>query len=450
MLTISEQLKTIILTLLILLSFVFTFLLWYHVYFFEGTQKDYINFAQREKNLQTSKIICPAFIVLHKKQNTDKMFLHKSKEYTKVLDFIQTLKITSLPYNTDLNYWSYLHDNFLGIEFRYIYNMPFSIFLPLFKEQTINFSKIPKSFLINNFWLYFDNAKNEWILLLPSFKEKKIICLKLKSNNIQSIENLTQQNLIALDVKPIPLKEYLPWEKKNNNFYFNPYSYTFLKNPPFSTKRYFVKKLNIDNLKQTLFQGSESKPITLNKNETIFLGDNQIINYNKNQEFLTFSNTDIEDEKDLNNNEEENKDIELEKITIFIQKHKGWTRDYILEKYNKEEKIYTFRQINTLPIFWVKDSKIPVINLQIEKGEIIKYTRSLYYLGEELGKNNSSKLIPLETLISKLKRGGNKSLELKNAIPCFKAIEETKNNKKIATLVVSWLFVTNKKAFCLN
>jgi regulatory protein YycH of two-component signal transduction system YycFG len=189
---------------------------------------------------------------------------------------------------------------------------------------------------------------------------------------------------------------------------------------------YNKQTISIDSIKEWLFQGDEIEPIDLSKNESVFMDNNQILTFYKQQSYMVYV-----DNARTDGNSTEAVSTEIDMINSkFMSKHHGWTGNYILDEISKQDKshLYTFRLINqSLPVYWEEDNKKSPHpdTIQLQAGTsvnaISKYVRSLNYLAQSPKKQTPVKLLKKEEVLAELAKKHIPLTTIKRIYPIYQA-----------------------------
>jgi regulatory protein YycH of two-component signal transduction system YycFG len=259
------------------------------------------------------------------------------------------------------------------------------------------------------------------------------------------ISNATKTN--AHPITPIALHGSLPWETTSASlsriFYF-PTTPLRLKQLSFQ-----VENINIDNMKQWLFRDPEIKPLIPNADESFYMYNDQLLNFNVKHNYMTYNDsTSGENEESLSLSNQ------LDSIKNFVQRHQGWTGLYLLDEIQKDD-LYLFRLFKQgYPVFWPNGDAShgiypDLIQLQTGDNGVNKYTRSMYFLS---GKPTELKEIVLpgkESLLTTLKQKGIPLNHVERIFPGYVAEETITNKRKQIQLNPVWVIhkTDGKKEF---
>jgi regulatory protein YycH of two-component signal transduction system YycFG len=182
----------------------------------------------------------------------------------------------------------------------------------------------------------------------------------------------------------------LPWDGSSTSFshvFYFPDTRLNMKQLAFQ-----VENINIDNMKQWLFRDPDIRPLIPNADESFYMYNDQLLNYNKKFNFMVYN-----DSSSIQEEEYPSLPNQLDQIKNFMKRHQGWTGFYLLDEIQKEE-LYLFRLYKQgYPVYWTPTEPFhnihpDVIQLQMGDNGVSKYMRSMYYL---LGKPTELKAIEL-------------------------------------------------------
>ncbi len=437
-----ERVKTISLILLVISSIVLTGVLWYSTPAYQEdrnqdtyAQAPYIakdNYVK--KNLYT--LTAPPFLISHKKGN-HQLVLQQSAMFNTLIHDVYKIGFDNFEeISPTADQWNMLYHQADGLELSFFHDMnpeQLDIFFYQLLSNDSTFQTLPS---ISRVWLYEDPNTGKSNIWFISDEDNKVIQATTNLTAFSLSKSLTKINS-NISLEPVPTNGKNPWERSNQGNMFSRMLYLPTKSIAMSQFTYSVKHISIDDMKEWLFQGANIEPIELPKNESVYMDNNQILTYYKQDSYMVYTDstrgdespTPISTELDLMN-------------TKFMDKHHGWTGNFVLEEWEKSNGSdnYSFRLMEqSLPVFWGKSTKPQLDSIQLQFGSgissVSRYQRSLLYLAKQPFMHVGSLLDDKTTLLTKLTKEHIDLASVKRIYPIYRA-SRTRDD---VTLTPCWL-----------
>jgi regulatory protein YycH of two-component signal transduction system YycFG len=412
-----ERVKTISLVILVILSIILTGLLWYSTPSYEEqsdvdyTLPPYIakdNYVK--KNLYS--LNSPPFLVSHISGNHQLITEQQGTIFSTLIRDVHRTSLDNFQLITPTtDEWNMLYQQASGLELSFFHDIPIEQLDALFFQYLNNEPIFHDITAISRVWLYENPDTGKSNIWFISDKEGKIIqatitnlAVKEWSKKVDIIKNAPSY----LSLEAIPINGRNPWDKVNEGVPFSRVLYLPSQAVATEQVRYTTQPITIENMKEWLFQGADIQPIDLSKNESVFMDNDQILTHYKQGSYMVYTdNTRTDGETNPISTQ-----IDLIN-TKFMDKHRGWTGNYVLEKIADQDgnHLYTFRLIQkNLPVFWRdgEPNTTYLDTIQLQSGPSIssvsKYKRSLLYLSKQPYKQVPSSLPGKPIILAELSK----------------------------------------------
>jgi len=369
----KELTKTILLNVLVILSFLLTFMLWNKQPKFEFiSPATYVTSNQIGQAMEMEDLIMPEAIIFHygndkhtKATNRDAMYRIMRNQMAKwyFSDFTP-VSLTRLK-------WEAIAQEKMGLEITYRSTVPVSVMNQLFTFH----DEINEIQGIDRIWLYYEETEDTVFALFISNEEQRI----LRARTAVNVKDLRDSYLRLGATLPEQIAKVYEEEKEpvryNNYAFWNVY---YVPKGSIRMKQYHYNYLPITDqqLIQSFFlDPTLVKQVVERDDTTIFTDGSRSIQIRPNQQTLTFTNPALQQGDD-----QLTEDDKLQGVISFINVHLGWTDDYQLEQIEARSdgtEQYVFRQyLDSFPL--ISDAQTAdVISVTSEKGHVVSLKRSL-------------------------------------------------------------------------
>lgn len=451
-----EQIKSIVLTFLILLSFVLTGYLIFSAPSFEESSSGYLRppYIGEEKNNQQSVFqIAAPFQLIVRKQGDHYLSLPHDSQFDQLYQLIREAELTNFSeIKPTYKQWELIYQKSMGVELHFLHDTSIGHLDSFFKRTVLRDQPFIK-----------DQKQISRILFSIDPKTEKIWTWFISDETQTVIQALThqidvrrlEQQLYSISLKskyaivPHPTNEKPPWNKENQNVPFSRMIYLPKHSFAIDALTYNLQQIDIEHMKQWLFPDPSVTPIQVNNIEFLYMysdsnmQNDQIITYNKQKNTMVYTNAPTHTEKQTMLIREE-----LNEINQFIQRHRGWTNTYLLDQIKTDDHAneYIFRLfVNQLPVYWKSsnDSNIvhpDTIRFQVKSGSINKYTRSLFFLSKDQHEQTEVTLPNQQQLFAWLKQKKIDSTQIKRLFPSYFAVLDEQQRIQ---LTPAWRIETN-------
>ncbi|SDX29511.1 Two-component signal transduction system YycFG, regulatory protein YycH [Marininema mesophilum] len=429
-----DHIKSVLLTILILTSFVQSGILLYTSPSYEQvlTPDDY---SYPHKIVKESfekqgvhEIAAPSQILIH--QNGKHQQIPGNLEKSQIRNLLSNVHLTELtrpqkvtPSNKD---WNNLMAKKDGIELRFNNNLSPEIMQAFFTTD------LPKPDLrsVSRVWIY-QNAAGDQSARFISDETGKTVQYKA------TLESFADLIKVADKLNAPFLSATLP--KKNSGAIPRP---LYLPNDPLAVQqlRYPLKKITINDLKLALFPDPNliEKKLTLDR-ATMYTDTTRTLQHNTAKNLITYNRPDSTTESEFSLTDQ------LDLIQQFMRRHEGWTGNFLLDDIeNDPDQVTPFFRFrlytNGLPVFWDGGEKITPATLRLSavgKG-VTSYDRSLFYPALQPDKKATkvSYLPDKKELLAELDRKG---ISLEKKVTSIYPGYRTDIKDQAVTFIPTWI-----------
>lgn len=428
----KELFKSALLVLLICTSLFLSGLLWFSSPSFEDNQRSgYIKPPQigHEKDKKTStELLVPAQIIFHQR-GKHHLVPTNGGIYSQLLENVSPTEVKEYSISTTVEVWDKLYNESTSLELRFSDTLPVELILSPKRESEPIFEGYP----ISRIWI-FEEPNRELTAWFISDRDNKILSCEIHLDQPQSLQEIIA-NQETLPVSPVFLpsgSSELPEEI--NEFpkavYLPQKSITMTK---FVYKR---KLIQVEDIKNWLFPDPSLARRLPYKHEFIYTDGSRNLTHDTENEAMVY--------RDLTFRTTQSSLLveELNTITQFMNKHSGWTGNFLLERLDRSENDplhrFTFRlTIEGYPVYGEHEGGPETIELISTPLRVIEYKRSLYYLTPQPEKISSSELLGKKEVLRAIEKTGLSLKNIHDIFPGYQAVTESDD----ITLQPSWFVV---------
>ncbi len=443
-----EHIKSVTLVVLVVLSFVLTGFLWYSSPPYEEKNETvYVPpypFSDKKYNSkEIYQLVSPYQIIIHQGgrhswvRPENKIYSDLLKE-AREADFDAVTSVTPNP-----EIWNRLYNQAAGVELKFPRDVSVSLLDAFFDESLRQHPLLNRLENISRIWLYSQPETKQTSIWFISDKEQEIVQAQVQLPN-QELDGLVAQaaNEKGPSLAAIPADGKPPWDPASQN---QPFSHVFyLPDRPLTMNRYIYKtdEIKVKDMNQWLSRNPSIDPIILNNNEEMYMyDDDESLTYNKQGNFMVYNDTDNQAEGTLLSVTDE-----ISNINNFVQDHRGWTGNYLLDEIKMSEENnahqYIFRLIvQGYPVYWEDRKTIHPDTIELQtgnQGSVSKYVRSMLYLSGQPDRTE----VKLEQLQNVLAAKKVNLQAVKHVFPGYRA-RLTGSKEKQVTLDPAWVVILN-------
>lgn len=397
-----ELVKSVTLVGLVTLSIVLTGFLWLNApslnspSFDDPIKNDYFPpYIFNDKKYNQKKLhqlAAPYQVIVHYNGHAS-WLLPENEQYTKLIDMIskgmmenESFTLVNQPHPDQ---WNELFHQLPGVELYFPEDTAISTLDPFFQQALTKVELLNQLETVSRIWIFTKPSDSKVRIWFISDREQKIVQASVGLPQKEWIDHIAE----ASQAKQVTLTAHAangknPWDPANEKYPFSRIFYLPSSPVQMNQLSYNVKELAIDDMKVWLFKDPAIEPINLNRDEKLFMHNDQLLTYNQKDKTMVYKDTTRSTQGMATPSER------LDSINNFIQRHRGWSGNFLLDTIETEDDIdrYYFRLFaNGLPVY-VKleegnsthtQTPLNQIILEASGGGVRKYTRSVHYLSGE-------------------------------------------------------------------
>lgn len=388
-----EHIKTVILVILVVLSFLLTGFLWFYSPGYkpkpDGEMPPPVLSEMEKYNEKSSaQFVAPYQLIINQGGKTT--WSHPDRpEYQSIVNSIRDAKITQLEKinNVKAEDWKKRLIDGPSLQLQFARDVNAETLDAFFKTSILEEFSLPLPAETSRILLYLNEEQPQLWLISDDTGEIVQATLNLDPAALEKVISQAQSQA-QVELVPVVANGKAPWDKANEKQPWSRIFYLPAAPSTWPTWNYKREQITVDNLKEYLLTSSKVEPIVI-YNENLYMSESQRLIYNKLNHSLQYSE-DVPAEESKNVMVEE----QLYDINKFVQRHRGWTGDYLLDqvesvKDEEETNQLSFRRIIAgLPVYWNESSEQTVYPdiLQFQAGAsggvdgIKQYVRSTFYM----------------------------------------------------------------------
>ncbi|MBA4602894.1 YycH family regulatory protein [Thermoactinomyces mirandus] len=448
----SEHLKTGLLISLVLASFVLTGLLWKDA---PGDRKKpydplesyTINHIYDEKynERKVYQVAAPNQMIVHMKGSAT-WLLPEDPDYEQLLGQIQQSAFSDAsPVDIQPELWKKVFTQYPGVELAFPDDVSLEYLDTFFNESLSQYFPILQLSSVSRVWFFYNQENRQSFAWFISDEDQQIVQVQasFKKTNLETmLAKLGNRSSPAL--VPVPANRKNPWEPANENEPFARMFYLPDTSLPIVKKTYKLENISPNTMIGWLFKDPDVRPIPINKNEDLYMYDEQMMTVNKTENFMVYSETVDEQDGEMLPLEQQ-----LKAVNNFVQRPHGWTGNYLLDQVETGENAFsefTFRlYMNGYPVYWPEGDLIHPDEIKVQTNPIDKvvnvnkYHRSLLYLAGNPQQKRQT-LPDRETLLGELAKRKIPLTSVKRIYPGYQA--DSSNKNKQVKLTPVWVVKT--------
>ncbi|AUS10274.1 hypothetical protein C1X05_16500 [Laceyella sacchari] len=399
-----EHIKTVVLILLITLSFCLTGFLWFYS---PGYQQKPINNMpppvltddKTYNEKKSTQFVAPYQLIVNLGGRAT--WLHSdSEEYRTLVDGIKNAEITKFEAVNQVTpeEWKKRLLDGPSLQLQFPRDMNSETVDAFFKTSVLEKFSLHQPTDVSRILLHLSGGQPQLWLISDDAKTILQAQLQLDPTHLQQTMEQAVQHA-QVELTPVVANGKAPWDKANEK---QPWSRIFYL-PTASAKlpvwRYKTEQIKIDDIKEYLLTSTDVEPIVIH-DENLYMARSQRLVYNK-RGSLQYT-------EDVPTSESTHPLVEnqLYDVNNFVKRHRGWTGDYLLDrvervKDERDTNQLTFRRIIAgLPVYWNRQDGQMIYPdvLQFQAGAsggedgIKQYARSTVYMLE--GTRDGEAMLP--------------------------------------------------------
>lgn len=397
-----ELIKSVVLVILVTLSFVLTGFLWYSSPSYEEKSAEfvppYVFNDERYNNKSIYQLVTPYQLILHHAGQTS-WVLPENETYKELLESARDTSLSDVrPIQPTAEEWKKVYLA-TGMEFHFSRDPMISQLDTFFKETLYQQPHLKRLNKVSRVWFFSEPQTGQMMIWFISDQEKKVIQAKAEIKNL-AVQIAEASNESTLSLVPVPVNNQFPWDEENDRTPFTRLLYLPVNPLPINQVIYNTGNIKEEAMIQWLFRSGELDPIILDNREHLYMFNDELLAYDKPGNYMVYTDTSSKAQMDLFTVTEE-----INQINNFVQFHRGWTGNYLLDDITQKDDsyLYQFRLFKQgYPIYWMdKEEGIypDLIHLQTGSNGVSHYKRSMLYLSGDPAKISAKHLPGKEQLL---------------------------------------------------
>jgi regulatory protein YycH of two-component signal transduction system YycFG len=369
-----EHVKTVVLTLLILGSFLLTTMLWSNRPQFQLIEPAQYVKSKPVQSKQLIELVTPESVVFHYGEDRHTRVFSNLAPYSVITGEMQKWYFYDfIFYPMSEEKWETVTRKSLGLEIQFRSNVPIKVASQLFNLQDEGYEQIKG---IDRLWLYYVEEEGTVFALFIDTEEEKV----LRAKTSISVKDLRESFLLAGNRMPEQILKVVKIKPDNTASFRSTFWHIYyLPKGPYKMRQFLYSYFPItdEDLIQAYFLDRTLVRQIVERDRTVILTDgSRSILRRPEQHAITF--TDPAFQQGSRNVTAEDK---VKSAISFINSHLGWTDDYHFEKIEENENgedIITFRQyVGAYPIISMDAHQLDTISIMSEAGQVVTMKRSL-------------------------------------------------------------------------
>lgn len=372
-----EPAKSVILSLLVVVSFCLTGLIWSNQPNFQFIEPVQYTESAPVQERTLDKLVAPQEVVFHYGTDRHTKAVSTDAQYSVIVrEMAKWIFLDFSSYTLTDEKWEEIAREKFGVEVRFRGSIPWEVV-----GQLVTFRDEYSGQLnaVDRIWLYYEQEEDQVYALFLSENEAKVV----RSRTSISLKDLRESYLATGDLMPEQIMKIVKLEKSGSSFAETSPStywemYYLPKNQLTMLRfRYSYSTVTNDRLMEAFFLDQSLVRRILERDKTVILTDgSRSIQIRSEQQAITFT-----DPVYQQRSEEQSDEEKLQGATTFINKHLGWMDEYSFERIQKsynDKDVITFRQyLGAYPLVSRGTKRIDKVEIISEAGQVVTMNRSL-------------------------------------------------------------------------
>ncbi len=372
-----EKAKTVLLSLLILISFILTSVLWSNQPQFQFIEQvEYVK-SKPVQTRQLEELVTPEAVIFHygEDRHTKMYATSGNGQFRTISDDMKKWYFNNLIYYPlSEEKWEALTKRAKGLEIQFRSTIPFSLINQLFM---INGDINEQLQGIERIWLYYEEEENVVYALFMSKKDKLIF----RARTVVSPKELLETYLPLGNPMPEQIMKIVEMTTDTEMSHLRrPFWHTYyLPKNPWKMQKYLYNFLPVteDELMDAYFLDRNLVRRIVERDKTVIFTDgSRSIQLQPDNQFITYTDPAFQQGRSGLSTEDK-----VREAISFINKHLGWTDEYHFDRMVENESgsdVITFRQfVGPYPLISAPSQKLDTITVIAEEGQIVSVNRSL-------------------------------------------------------------------------
>jgi len=371
-----EPAKSVLLILLVAISFLLTWMIWTNQPNFQLIEPPKYTESKPVLEHPLEKLVAPESVIFHYGKDRHTKALSTDAQYNVIRrEMSKWIFLDFSAHTLSDEEWEEIAREKFGVEVRFRTSIPISVVGKLVTFRDELDSKLNEA---DRIWLYYEPEEDLVYGLLLSKKEDKVV----RSRTSISPKDLRKSYLATGELMPEQIMKVVKREadaapsSHGKTVYWDMY-YLPKNQVKMLHYRYSYARVDNEQMMEAFFLDQSLVRQIVERDKTVIFTDgSRSIQYRPEQLAITF--TDPSDQKSKEKLPDEEK---LQGAVSFINKHLGWMDDFYLESIREsfnEKDIFTFRQyLGAYPLVSQGNMRIDTLQVISEAGQVVVMHRSL-------------------------------------------------------------------------
>ncbi|OJT70574.1 YycH family regulatory protein [Bacillus licheniformis] len=429
-----ETIKTIILSLLVLISLLFTFNIW-------GFQGNYEKVEDSQAQVSDKQPITNQTKLLNEAVKPQQMFIHENGQhyllndttlYSQLWDDMGRWEVKSLKDISDkfdrqqFKNWLYAKNKDSKLDLVFSDNIPIDVLQPLFKWSA-------NSYEYNSFdriVLPFNEGRGMKKIYFVSFSKETVVEAVIESANYRNI-----LSDIEKEKSQMPLYE---------DFAINSRRDVLLpvNRLKLSEKEYFTETISPTRFKKALFDDPQTVRQETNLNRPVYTDGTSLLEIYSNNRQIKFQHRNLEPSTSYQNGELINKSFK------YLNDTGSWTDDYQFFGLNENQQINFNLFMDQLPVVYSQNQPFGTTSIELRwaNNDILDYKHPTYVLGANANpvSKKDKEIMNGEELIQFLQDNEEYDFDkIEQIFPAYEMVSVSEEQDPLVKLVPTWCIKIN-------
>ncbi|MCI4127756.1 YycH family regulatory protein [Bacillus haynesii] len=429
-----ETIKTIILSLLVLISLLFTFNIW-------GFQGNYEKVEDSQAQVSDKQPITNQTKLLNEAVKPQQMFIHENGQhyllndttlYSQLWDDMSRWEVKSLKDISDkfdrqqFKNWLYAKNKESKLDLVFSDNIPIDVLQPLFKWSA-------NSYEYNSFdriVLPFNEGRGMKKIYFVSFSKETVVEAVIESANYRNI-------LSDIEKEKTQMPLYEDFAINSRRDVLLPVNRLKL-----SEKEYFTETISPTRFKKALFDDPQTVRQETNLNRPVYTDGTSLLEVYSNNRQIKFQHRNLEPSSSYQNGELINKSFK------YLNDTGSWTDDYQFFGLNENQQINFNLFMDQLPVVNSQNQPFGTTSIELRwaNNDILDYKHPTYVLGANANpvSKTDKEIMSGEELIQFLQENEEYDFEkIEQIFPAYEMVSVSEEQDPLVKLVPTWCIKIN-------
>lgn len=372
-----EPAKSVILSLLVVISFFLTWMIWVNQPNFQLIEPAEYTESKPVLEKPLAKLVTPEAVVFHYGADRHTKAISTDAQYSMIMrEMPKWIFLDFSTYPLTDEKWEQIAREKFGVEVRFRSSLPMSV---VGQMVTVRDEVGSQPSAVDRIWLYYEQEEDLVYALFLSGEERKVV----RSRTSISPKDLRGSYLATGELMPEQIMKVVKPKQNASSLaqtsqgtYWEMYYLPKNQLKMFRFRYSYVPVTN-DRLMEAFFLDQSLVRQILERDKTVIFTDgSRSIQIRSEQQAITFTDPVYRQRSEKLSDEEK-----LQGAVSFINKHLGWMDDFYFERIQRsynEKDVITFRQyVGAYPLVSQGSKRIDTLEVISESGQVVTMNRSL-------------------------------------------------------------------------